>query len=80
MMEIEPCECGSKFYDMSGGFGMDFCLTCGLGRTSQMEIVPVGYTHQNPIPSYTRLKRFKKYLCRTATRNTSNSRSSKHGT
>ena len=67
MVEIEPCECGSKFYDMSGGFGMDFCLTCGLGRTSQMEIMPVGYTHQNPIPghqSYTRLKRFKKYLCR----------------
>jgi len=32
-----------------------------------MEIVPVGYSHQNPIPghqSYTRLKRFKKYLCR----------------
>ena len=66
-MEIQACECGSKDYDMSGGFGMDFCLMCGLGRTSQMDIVPVGYTHQNPIPghqSYTRLKRFKKYLCR----------------
>ncbi len=66
MREIEACECGSKGYDMSGGFGMDFCLMCGLGRTSQLDTVP-GYTHQNPIPghqSYTRMKRFKKYLCR----------------
>jgi len=52
---------------MSGGFGMDFCLTCGLGRSSQMENGPIGYNTQAPIPghqSYTRLKRFKKYLCR----------------
>ena len=50
----------------SEGFGLDVCLHCGVGRKSQITIVQTSYTHER-IPgnqSYTRLKRFKKYMCR----------------
>ena len=62
----EPCNCGGKFFER-GGFGMDFCLTCGLGMRTMIDNGQSTYTYQDRIPghqSYTRLKRFKKYLCR----------------
>ena len=46
---------------------MDFCLTCGLGMQTMIDNGQSTYTYQDRIPghqSYTRLKRFKKYLCR----------------
>ena len=69
-MQFEPCtECGMSNFDV-GGFGLDFCLNCGLGRASRLETVLMsfgGYPPQDSIAghqSYTRMKRFKKYLCR----------------
>ena len=62
----EPCECGGKYFDQ-GGFGLDFCLSCGLGRKTLLGNGQSSFTYQDSIPghqSYTRLKRFKKYLCR----------------
>ena len=59
-----PCECGGAVYD-EGGFGLAFCLTCGLGRASGLD--SNNFVYQDRLPghqSYTRLKRFKKYLCR----------------
>lgn len=59
------CVCGGRCFDQ-GGFGLDFCLTCGIGRRSELERT-VSFSQQERIPghqSYTRLKRFKKYLCR----------------
>ena len=64
-MEGEPCSCGSRFFDQ-GGFGLDFCLGCGIGRRAQLDM-GCAFATQERIPghqSYTRLKRFKKYLCR----------------
>ena len=61
----EPCTCGARFFE-EGGFGLDFCLSCGLGKVAGLgRFEP--FTPQNQIPghqSYTRKKRFKKYLCR----------------
>ena len=64
-MEGEPCSCGSRFFDQ-GGFGLDFCLGCGVGRRAELDRTGT-FAQQERIPghqSYTRLKRFKKYLCR----------------
>ena len=54
-----PCECGGAVYD-EGGFGLAFCLTCGLGRASGLD--SNNFVYQDRLPghqSYTRLKRFK---------------------
>ena len=64
-MELDNCSCGCKFFDRSG-FGLAFCLSCGKGKrcslTHELEYCPTDRIpgHQ----SYTRVKRFKKYLCR----------------
>ena len=69
-MHFEPCMGCSTYRFEVGGFGLDFCLTCGLGRRSKLETVLMsfgGYPPQDSIAghqSYTRMKRFKKYLCR----------------
>jgi len=66
-VNVRSCSCGSGAFD-EGGFGLDFCLRCGVGQ-------PGPITHQITAPyfradrvlpkqSYTRLKRFKKYLFR----------------
>lgn len=63
-MEEKPCVCGSRFFD-EGGFGLNFCLHCGLGKLAALRSDM--YVYQDRMPgqqSYTRLKRFKKYLCR----------------
>ena len=63
---IEACTCGFKHFEESG-FGMDFCLQCGVGRRSQADMIETRYTTSTPLSghqSYTRVKRFKKYLCR----------------
>ena len=62
----EPCTCGGEVYD-EGGFGLAFCLTCGLGRMTGIGQRNGMFLHQDRLPgqqSYTRLKRFKKYMCR----------------
>ena len=49
-----------------GGFGLDFCTICGLGKPGSLRN-DWQFVFQDRIPgqqSYTRLKRFKKYLCR----------------
>ena len=64
-METEPCSCGSRFFDVTG-FGLDFCLSCGVGKPAEIQRGSP-FMQQERIPghqSYTRLKRFKKYLCR----------------
>lgn len=60
-----PCTCGSRFFD-EGGFGLNFCLDCGKGRVSGFQKTDQ-FISQVPLvghQSYTRVKRFKKYLCR----------------
>lgn len=66
MNEEKPCVCGGKYFDDQGGYGIAFCLNCGVGRPSMLN-AHVPFTFQERISgyqSYTRLKRFKKYLCR----------------
>ena len=64
-VETRSCRCGCTWFE-EGGFGLDFCLSCGEGLRG----FHMNYQHfvfQDRIPgqqSYTRLKRFKKYLCR----------------
>ena len=65
-MEFQPCVCGFAHFEDTG-FGMDFCLQCGLGRRSQTDRVESQYSSAAPLSgyqSYTRVKRFKKYLSR----------------
>ena len=66
MDEDEPCSsCGTRFFEQ-GGFGLDFCLGCGIGKRCNLP-GGVQFMQQERIPghqSYTRLKRFKKYLMR----------------
>ena len=66
MQATEPCgACGCVDYDDSG-YGISFCLGCGVGRRS-ISCTYDTFVEQERIPghqSYTRLKRFKKYLCR----------------
>ena len=71
----EPCTgCDNRFFE-NGGFGMVFCLRCGLGKhVSIFDSFQNQYLYQDRIPgqqSYTRLKRFKKYLCRAMRRQSS---------
>jgi hypothetical protein len=64
-MQPEPCECENKFF-VDQGFGLECCLQCGLARRSQMTGY-FGFCEQDRLvghQSYTRLKRFRKYLCR----------------
>ena len=66
MNEQEPCTCGSRYFDNEGGFGLAFCLECGLGQKTDLH-QGTTYVQQERIQgyqSYTRVKRFKKYLCR----------------
>ena len=61
----EPCECESTFFE-DEGFGIECCLKCGLARASKTT-GHFGFCEQDRLvgnQSYTRLKRFRKYLCR----------------
>jgi hypothetical protein len=63
--EGRACSCGSTHFD-EGGFGLDFCLMCGVGKMAG-NLQSGGFWEHESIPghqSYTRLKRFKKYLNR----------------
>ena len=67
MNEEKPCVCGGKYFDDQGGYGIAFCLNCGVGRRSMLNAHVIPFSFQERISgyqSYTRLKRFKKYLCR----------------
>ena len=66
-MENAPCLGCKHTYFEGGGFGLEVCLACGLARTSvQTRFSNEFSTHErlHGQQSYTRLKRFKKYLCR----------------
>ena len=63
--ETEPCKCESTFFE-DEGFGIECCLKCGLARASKTTGF-FGFCEQDRLvgnQSYTRLKRFRKYLCR----------------
>ena len=63
--ETEPCKCESTFFE-DEGFGIECCLKCGLARASKTT-GHFGFCEQDRLvgnQSYTRLKRFRKYLCR----------------
>jgi len=65
-MDPEPCSCGCRFFDNTGGYGLAFCLECGKATRADIRQFET-FVSQERIPghqSYTRLKRFKKYLCR----------------
>ena len=67
IMENAPCLGCKHTYFEGGGFGLEVCLACGLARTSvQTHYSNEFSTHErlHGQQSYTRLKRFKKYLCR----------------
>ncbi len=59
------CTCGSTIFE-EGGFGLDFCVRCGVGKKVGLQMNN-SYLRQDRMQNnqhYTRLKRFKKYLCR----------------
>ena len=61
-----PCVCGSTFFEETG-YGLAFCLRCGIAKPWLLNDGGTSYTSMERIcghQSYTRLKRFKKYLCR----------------
>ena len=68
-MKADECgECGKQFFEDSG-FGMEFCLHCGVGRRATNMLGSEQFVFKDAainVQSYTRLKRFKKYLCRAA--------------
>ena len=65
--EHPKCVCGSPNFE-EGGFGLSFCLQCGLGKpgpiTSFLSMPFFRADRVLPKQCYTRLKRFKKYLFR----------------
>ena len=67
-METNGCDhCGKTYFEDSG-FGMEFCLQCGIGRRATNTIGSEQFVYKDAVmnvQSYTRLKRFKKYLCRS---------------
>ena len=69
MQSTAGCEnCGMKYFEDSG-FGMEFCLQCGVGRKATSMLGSEQFVYKDAVlnvQSYTRLKRFKKYLCRAA--------------
>jgi len=67
-MERPTCtNCGSTEFE-EGGYGLDYCLRCGVGKPgSLMNHAASCYFRADrilPKQCYTRLKRFKKYLFR----------------
>ena len=66
MLALERCCCGGRFLD-EDSIGWEFCTQCGVGRVAVLPAIGVPYTPHDRIAgvqSYTRLKRFKKYLNR----------------
>ena len=64
-MKIPTCVCGSIIFEESG-FGLDFCTQCGVGKPGSIMTLN-GFVRQDRLSghqSYTRRKRFKKYLFR----------------
>ena len=64
----QPCVCGSTIFQETG-FGLNFCVMCGLGVRGSIcnttNNIPYCSSDRTlPKQSYTRLKRFKKYLFR----------------
>ena len=60
------CPCGSVQFDSEGGYGMAYCLQCGIAKRIDLQTYQ-SFSSFERIPghqSYTRRKRFKKYLCR----------------
>ena len=62
--------CGSTIFQETG-FGLNFCVMCGLGVRGSIcnttNNIPYCSSDRTlPKQSYTRLKRFRKYLCRAA--------------
>ena len=65
MLPVAKCSCGSTVFE-EGGFGLDSCTQCGLAKVVSLKMNN-SYLQQDRLQgnqSYTRLKRFKKYLCR----------------
>ena len=66
--KISPCsKCGNTDFDEEGGYGIDFCLHCGVGKPGTLVNSNMGYFRADrvlPKQCYTRVKRFKKYLFR----------------
>ena len=64
-MQLETCKtCGTSCFEI-GGFGLDFCVRCGLGKPGAIQCD--SFVRQDRLSghqTYTRLKRFKKYLFR----------------
>lgn len=66
MLALEKCTCGGRFVD-EDSIGWEFCTGCGVGRVALLPPLGVSYSPCDRIAgaqSYTRLKRFKKYLSR----------------
>ena len=65
-MEIETCSCGGTSF-LETGFGLNVCLTCGLGKRGSFNAEGSFWSQGARLlntQSYTRRKRFKKYLSR----------------
>ena len=72
-MEIETCSCGGASF-LETGFGLNVCLTCGLGKRGSFNAEGSFWSQGARLlntQSYTRRKRFKKYLFRAMRRQSS---------
>ena len=72
-MEPKRCICGSSNYEETG-YGLDFCLACGVGMRGSIQPENEYWTKDTIMPRqiYTRRKRFKKYFFRAMRRQSSN--------
>jgi len=64
-MELPCSGCGKSDFE-EGGYGIDFCLHCGVGKPGTIMNHACYFRADRVLPKqcYTRLKRFKKYLFR----------------
>ena len=72
-METNCESCGSSIFEETG-YGIDYCLACGVGKRGSIHPSYEYWTKDTIIPRqiYTRRKRFKKYFFRAMRRQSSN--------
>ena len=66
-MEVKLCPCGNKSHFIQTGFGLDTCVQCGLCRRGSFAELNQYVSADRIMHSctYTKRKRFKKYIMRT---------------
>jgi hypothetical protein len=70
---MDPCaHCKASIFE-EPGYGLDFCMNCGLARVGKIYCQEYCFKASQIPQSYTRIKRFKRYLSRATRSQSSNS-------